>query len=245
VKLAERRQSVTHAGVSGSFLPGKRRPTSGLPWLDQVPQHWDEVKLTLVARLGSGHTPSRDRPDWWVDCSIPWITTGEVSQVRDDRIEYIHETRERISELGLANSAAELRPEGTVVLSRTASAGFSAIMGRAMATSQDFVTWTCDQRLRPRFLLLCLRVMRQDLLGRLAMGSTHKTIYMPDVQSLRVPLASIEDQDRIVDWVWDRLRRLDLARDMTARQIELLRVRRQALIDAAVAGKIPVEGAAR
>jgi hypothetical protein len=26
---------------------------------------WPRVKLTLVARLGSGHTPSRERPDWW------------------------------------------------------------------------------------------------------------------------------------------------------------------------------------
>ena len=62
-------------------------------------------------------------------------------------------------------------------------------MGSDMATSQDFVTWTCGPLLEPRFLLLCLRAMRRDLLERLAQGSTHKTIYMPDIESIRVPLA--------------------------------------------------------
>ena len=145
-----------------------------------------EVKLGYVARLGSGHTPSRDHPEWWLNCTIPWITTGEVAQMSSDRLEEITETREMISEIGLANSSATVRPKGTVVLCRTAaSAGYSAIMGSDMATSQDFATWTCGPRLRPRYLLLCLRAMRSDLLGRLAIGSTHRTIYMPDIESSR------------------------------------------------------------
>ena len=185
--LLETLMSVMTAGVSGRMTSPSTVPSS-LPWLVERGGQWREARLSLVARLGSGHTPSRNHPEWWEDCTIPWITTGEVAQIRSDRLEFITETREMISELGLANSAAELRPAGTVVLCRTASAGYSAIMGADMATSQDFATWTCGPLLRPRFLLLCLRVMRQDLLGRLAMGSTHKTIYMPDIESLRIPL---------------------------------------------------------
>ena len=193
-----RRMSVMHDGVTGRLI-GQALAVSRLPWLEAKPSHWGEVKLTLVARLGSGHTPGRDHPEWWEGCTIPWITTGEVAQMRSDRIEYIKETREMISEIGLANSAAEVHPDGTVVLCRTASVGYSAIMARDMATSQDFATWTCGPLIRPRFLLLCLRVMRQDLLGRLAMGSTHKTIYVPDIQSIRVPLPPVVEQDAIVE----------------------------------------------
>ena len=180
----------------------------------------------------------------WVDCPIPWITTGEVWQIRDDRIEYLVATRERISDLGVANSAAEVHPAGTVVLSRTASAGFSAIMATDMATSQDYVTWTCGPRLRPRYVLLCLRAMRPDLLGRLAMGSTHKTIYLPDIQSIHIPLPSIEEQDEIVDWTWTRLRRIDGAIDAITRQIDLLKERRRALITAAVTDQLEIPAVA-
>lgn len=205
---------------------------------------WPRVKLTLVAALGSGHTPSRSQPDWWENPTIPWITTGDVHQMRGDRIEFIEETKFSISELGLANSAAELHPAGTVVLSRTASVGFSAIMVQPMATSQDFATWTCGPRLRPRFLLLCLRAMRSELLGRLAMGSTHKTIYMPDIEAIRVPLPPIDEQDRTVGETWERLRPIDAAVAAIERQIGLLREHRQALITAAVTGELDVTKAA-
>ena len=132
--LEERRVSVMTDGVQGRFA-ATEACSAALPWLDERPVHWGEAKLTLVARLGSGHTPSRSHPELWEDTWIPWITTGEVAQMRSDRIECITETREMISELGVANSAAEIHPAGTVVLCRTASAGYSAIMGRDMATS--------------------------------------------------------------------------------------------------------------
>jgi type I restriction enzyme S subunit len=241
--LDERCVSVMRDGVRGAFT-SKALIQASVPWIDLKGDGWKEGRLAYFARLGTGHTPSRDHPEWWIDCTIPWITTGEVAQMRDDRIEEISDTREKISESGLANSAAMLHPKGTVVLSRTASAGFSAIMATAMATSQDFVTWRCGPLLRPRFLLLCLRVMRQDLLGRLAMGSTHKTIYFPDIQSLRIVVPPIQEQDEVVEAVWRQLAVLHRAADGLADQIELLVEHRQALITAAVTGELEIPGVA-
>ena len=240
--LDERRMSVITAGVSGQ-LTSEDVIASSLPWVATVGTRWRTVRLSLVAHLGTGHTPSRSHPEWWLDCSIPWITTGEVAQMRSDRIEFISDTREKISSLGIANSSAEIHPAGTVVLCRTASAGYSAIMKIDMATSQDFATWTCGPLLRPRFLLLCLRAMRQDLLGRLAMGSTHKTIYMPDIESLRIPLPDVAVQDGIIEYVSSLLGRTDHVVDQLHCQIELLVEHRQALITAAVTGDLPIPGA--
>ncbi|MFB7932873.1 restriction endonuclease subunit S [Streptomyces sp. NPDC056039] len=241
-RLAERRTAGVVAAVSGGEHTGRREST--LAWLESIPEWWQEVRVGLLARMGSGHTPSRSHPEWWVDCTIPWITTGEVKQVRNDRLEVLYETREKISELGLANSAAELHPKGTVFLCRTAaSAGYSGVMGSDMATSQDIVTWTCGPRLNPYYLLWCLRAMRPDLLGRLAMGSTHKTIYVPDLQMLRVPLPPLEEQREIVESIRQQNSRIDSLTDKVRRQIELLMERRQALITAAVTGQFDVSTA--
>lgn len=237
-KLVERRVAGVAAAVTGAHYLDQR--ASMLAWSSTLPVHWNEVRVGLVARMGSGHTPSRAHPEWWIDCTIPWITTGEVSQVRDDRREMITETREKISKLGLDNSSAELCSAGTVVLCRTASAGYSAVMGEDMATSQDFVTWTCGPRLDPYYLLWCLRAMRQDLLGRLAMGSTHKTIYVPDLQMLRIPFPALAEQRRIVEEIRDQNLKIDQLADAVKRQIELLAERRQALITAAVTGQLDV-----
>lgn len=239
--LVERRATGVAAAVAGSRHVDRREST--LAWLETVPTEWSEVRLGLLACMGSGHTPSRSHPEWWTDCTIPWITTGEVSQVRGDRVEEICETREKISELGLANSAAELHPKGTVVLCRTASAGYSGVMGLDMATSQDFVTWTCGPRLDPFYLLWCLRAMRPDLLGRLAMGSTHKTIYVPDLQMLRIPLPPLSQQKEIVSTIRCQNARVDALTDKLRRQQDLLAERRQALITAAVTGQFDVSSA--
>ena len=236
--LLERRAARVFAAATGSEI--SERMPSKLPWADTLPVAWQSVKLGHFAHMGSGHTPSRAHPEWWEECAIPWITTGEVSQVRDDRREVLTETRERISEVGMANSSAELHPKGTVVLCRTASAGYSAVMGEDMATSQDFVTWTCGPRLDPFYLLWCLRAMRSDLLGRLAMGSTHKTIYVPDLQALRIPLPPLAEQRQIVTDIHASNRTVDRAIDALDHQASLLAERRQALITAAVAGQIDV-----
>lgn len=235
--LGERRRSRILEAAEGLPIDHTRRESVSIPWLSSLPSHWSEVRLSLVALLGSGHTPSRSHPEWWEDCTIPWVTTGEVSQMRDDRIEFLRDTRERISTQGIANSSARIHPAGTVVLSRTAaSAGYSAIMGKAMATSQDIATWTCGPRLQPRFLLLCLRAMRSDLLYRLAMGSTHKTIYMPDIGSIRVPLPPLDEQDRLVEWAWNELHQVDRITTALIQQIKLLSDHRRALASEAVLG---------
>src|SRR5439155_8508766 len=109
------------------------------PWLSG--SRWPTVPIRYVARLGTGHTPSRQHPEYWEDCTIPWVTLADVGQLRDGTVDVITSTTENISPLGIANSSAVRHPAGTVILSRTASVGFSTILGVDMATSQDFATW--------------------------------------------------------------------------------------------------------
>lgn len=157
---------------------------------------WAQIRY--VARTGTGHTPSRGRPELWVEseCTVPWFTLADIWQLRDGARTTVTETAEHISERGLANSAAVRHPAGTVLLSRTASVGFSGVMGVDMAVSQDFMTWTPGPRLNASFLLLVLRSQREEY-KRLMYGSTHKTIYMPDLLALRTPLPPLETQRRV------------------------------------------------
>jgi type I restriction enzyme S subunit len=243
ILLSERRKETISFGIRGLLESGDVHDAKIL-WAPTVRAPWPGVMIKHFATLGTGHTPSRSRPELWESAHIPWITTGEIKQVRDDRQEVINETRECVSELGIANSAAELHPAGTVVLCRTASAGYSAIMGKDMATSQDFVTWTCSEHLLPRYLLMCLRAMRDDLLGRLAYGSTHKTIYWPDIESLKIPLPTVEEQTDILRQIDKRTVPLDSAHHRLTQQVQILREHRQALITAAVTGQMDIPSAA-
>ena len=211
-----------------------------LTWAPKVGVDRRVRRLSQLARLGTGHTPSRSNPEYWETVSIPWLTTADVHKFREDQTAVLRETELSISELGLANSAAVVHPAGTVALSRTASAGFAIIMGTEMATSQDFATWTCGPELRPGFLLGTLRVMRDYLLGFLAMGSTHKTIYFPDLEAVRIPVPPLDVQDGAVAEMME----IDADRADTKfaliKQISLLAEYKQSLITAAVTGGVDV-----
>lgn len=169
-------------------------------WIGRVPSHWDVSRTKHVARLESGHTPSRQHPEYWENCTLPWFTLADVWQIRDGGTTYVTETKERISELGLQNSSARLLPAGTVLLSRTASVGFAAIAGVPLATTQDFVNWICGPRLLPQYLLYVFRAMSGEF-RRLTMGSTHQTIYMPDVAQSMTPVPPVSEQQSIVDFL--------------------------------------------
>ncbi len=239
--LAEKRQATISHAVTRGLDPDVPMKNSGVAWLGEVPGHWRTGKIQAFARRESGHTPSRQHPEYWENCSIPWFSLADVWQIRDGNVKYVHETRELISELGLAKSSARLLPAGTVILSRTASVGYSAIMGRDMATTQDFVNWVCGPDLQPEFLLYVLRGMKTEF-DRLMMGSTHQTIYMPDIAKLAMALPPSGEQAEIIQFLDVEIAKLDTLKSEANRAITLLKERRSALIAAAVTGQIDVRG---
>jgi type I restriction enzyme S subunit len=239
--LQEKRQAVISHAVTKGLNPNAPMKDSGLEWLGEVPEHWTVMPLRLAARIESGHTPSRSREDYWIEeeCIFPWFTLGDVWQIRDEKTEYVYQTQEKVSQIGLNNSAARLLPVNTVILSRTASVGFSAILGVPMATTQDFVNWICGPSLTAEFLLYLFRGMKKEF-ERLKYGSTHNTIYMPDIFQFRVALPSRDEQAKIVSYLRESIHKLDASVDDLLKSQELLRERRSALISAAVTGQIDV-----
>lgn len=175
------------------------------------PRGWRWEKLSDVADLESGHTPSRTRPDWWGG-DISWVSLTEIRAL-DGR--WVDETQIKINAAGIENSSARVLPRGTVCFSRTASVGFVTIMGRPMATSQDFANWVCGDDLDPEFLMYALIRARKELRA-MATGATHKTIYMPALQSFHICLPDRPAQVRIVAQLKSRLAAVEQA-DRAAR----------------------------
>lgn len=182
-------RSATDAQIDGdcalSVGPSNKPPPNGWQW----------QLLTKLARLETGHTPSRKHPEYW-DGDIPWIgirdATGNHGRV-------IYDTEQHVTQAGLDNSSARLLPENTVCLSRTASVGYVVVMGRPMATSQDFVNWVCNpDALDWRYLKYVL-LAEKGSYGRFAHGTTHQTIYFPEVKAFHVCAPDIAGQKVISD----------------------------------------------
>jgi len=241
--LEERRVSEIAHAVAGLRSPHKGVKESGLNWVPSIAAHIPVANIRRFAAMRTGHTPSRSNAEYWVDCTIPWFTLADVWQLRSGTVFTASvETSSRISELGLANSAAELLPADTVMLSRTASVGFSGIMPTSMATSQDFWNWICGPRLLPKYLLWTFRAMKPEF-DAIKAGSTHQTIYQPIAAALKMPVPSVGEQREIVDYLDFEVAKIDALIAKTHEHIALAKERRSALITAAVTGQFDVRNA--
>lgn len=207
-ELIEAISVAKHATMRDLLTQGARRsdpPTKSMParWVlgriaegvTHIPDDWELVTLTKVAKLESGHTPSREMPEYW-NGEIPWLSLADTEAL--DAIE-VDQTAECISDMGIANSSARVLPNDTVVFSRTATVGKASRMKRPMATSQDFANWICGPTLLPAYLVQVFRHMEREW-DRLQEGSTHQTIYMPVFKKLQILLPPVSEQQKIAEF---------------------------------------------
>ena len=105
-----------------------------------IPIDWDVKRISDLATVSSGGTPSRENATFW-NGDIPWITTSKID------FNTIFEADEFISETGLKNSAAKLFPTGTLLVAlygqgktrgKVAMLGFEATTNQACAAISLF-----------------------------------------------------------------------------------------------------------
>ena len=203
-----------------------------------APPGWDWTPLLRVARQETGHTPSRRVPAYWNGGDVPWVGIRDAGAHHGTTI---YDTMQKCTELGLANSSARLLPAGTVCLSRTASVGYVTVLGKSMATSQDFATWTCTPALLPEYLKFALLAEGDDI-RRFGEGSTHTTIYFPEIRALHICLPPVEEQAEIVRILTSNAGGQTIASAEAASTLALLNRLEQSILSRAFSGELVPQG---
>lgn len=157
-----------------------------------LPLGWTLTHLDAVAKRGSGHTPNKKVAEYWGG-SIKWVSLQDTKRL--DKV-YISETTEKVTESGIFNSSAVLHPAGTVVLTRDATVGRSAVTTSEMAVSQHFMAYVCGPKLNTLYLYYWLQRMK-PIFERIGAGSTIKTIGLPFFKGLRIALPPLDEQIEI------------------------------------------------
>ncbi|QVI85620.1 restriction endonuclease subunit S [Pseudomonas viridiflava] len=156
---------------------------------------WKLQTLDGLAKRGSGHTPNKKVSNYY-NGGIKWVSLADSSKL-DKR--YIHNTKIEISKEGIKNSSAVLHAAGSVILSRDAGVGKSAVLHSEMAVSQHFIVWTCDEcKLSNWFLYYVLQILKPTF-ESIAVGNTIKTIGLPYFKKLCIFIPSIKEQQKIAN----------------------------------------------
>jgi type I restriction enzyme S subunit len=160
-------------------------------------REWNEILLDDFAQRGSGHTPSKSFPEYY-NGDINWISLTDSKRLDNG---FIEETNSKITQKGIDNSSAVLHPAGTVLLSRDAGVGKSAVMKHSMAVSQHFIVWrTQDDKSSNWFLYNWLQIMKPHF-ERMAVGNTIKTIGLPYFKKLKIVTPQYTEQQKIASFL--------------------------------------------
>jgi type I restriction enzyme S subunit len=101
--------------------------------LGPIPHGWEVCPLSDKIQLLSGGTPKTSEPTYW-DGDIPWYSVRDAPSETD--VWVIH-TDKHVTKLGIANSAAQIFPEKTTIISARGTVGKLALTAVPMAMNQS------------------------------------------------------------------------------------------------------------
>ena len=129
--------------------------------------NWKKVRLGDIVDIFSGGTPKTSTPEYW-NGDILWCTPTDITANED---KYISDTEQKISALGLQNSATRLLPENTLLLCSRATIGAVKIATKPICTNQGFKNLVCKDVMDTDFLYYYIPKLKPQMIF-LASGST-------------------------------------------------------------------------
>ena len=194
-----------------------------------IPVGAETRRLRFLFGTKSGATPSSGVEEYW-DGDIAWVTPEDLGKLPD---RYVRETRRRITEEGYKNCGAVLVPPGSIVLSKRAPIGQTAILAVPATCNQGCFLLTKETDVDERFYYYVLIHFRPALeaLGR---GSTFMELSTDDLRSVRLPFPNVEQQRLIANYLDRQTVRIDGMIAEKECMLTLLEEKRTTLISSVV-----------
>ena len=155
---------------------------------------WEQRKLSEVAEIVGGGTPSTNIPEYW-DGDIDWYAPAEIN----DQI-YVDGSERKITKLGLEKSSAKILPaDKTVLFTSRAGIGKTAILRRSGATNQGFQSMVLNDETNPYFVFSISKFIKEEA-ERVASGSTFAEVSGKMLGNLAFMFPTKKEQDKIGEY---------------------------------------------
>lgn len=208
---------------------------SGIPWLGEVPAHWEVKRLRFVVqKIGSGKTPKGGAESYATE-GVVFIRSQNVYDdgLRLDDVVYIDdETDEDMA-------GTRVKPNDVLLNITGASIGRCAPvpddLGPANVNQHVAIIRPEREKVDQRFLhaFLCSQATKAAILAD-EVGSSREALNFEQIAGLPIPLPPLPEQRAIAAFLDERTARIDALVARKRRLVQLLKEKRQALITRAV-----------
>ena len=192
------------------------------------------VTLEECAKIGSGGTPSRQKPEYYGG-DIPWVKTTEVQN------SYIQSTSEKITDLGLKNSSAKIYPKNSVILAMYGEGktrGKCAILNINASTNQACAVITCNnKKLLFKFCFYWFQ-SQYDQMRLKSSGGNQPNLNLGIIKKTKIPLPSLEEQEQIVSLVEQGFSLIQNTTQIVNSTLQKLQTMKMSILKQAFEGKL-------
>ena len=244
--LNEQKRAIIHRAVTRGLDPSVPLKPSGVPWLGDVPAHWEVMRIGGLIDLLTGFPfPSEgfDKSGNGVrllrgvnvtPSGLRWNDTVYWVRQRDDGLDEFAVKPEDVI-LGMDRPAIASGIRASIVQQEDAPALLLQRVARLRPMS----------RLDARLLLYLLRGrMFGEYMAPIFTGVSVPHLSPGQIRRFKIALPPVEEQRRIISHIADRTFPLESALSRLEREIELLREYRTRLVVDVVTGKLDVREAA-
>jgi type I restriction enzyme, S subunit len=188
-QLIAKKQGLKQAAIQ-QLLTGQTR-------LPGFSGDWEVRSLGDIALMGSGGTPSSSVESYY-NGEFPWVSISDMTKGG----KVITQTDRNLSSEGLANSAAQIFPEGTILYAMYASLGECSIAGMSVCTSQAILGIRPKQELNSEYLYYYLAFLKSKVKSMGQQG-TQSNLSKGMVQAFEILLPRISEQVHIANILSD------------------------------------------
>jgi type I restriction enzyme S subunit len=231
--LAEKRRTLITRAVTRGLDPKMKRRDSGVPWLGEIPSHWETERARWLFLERDARSEAGDEELLTVS-----HLTGVTPRAEKNVNMFQAET----------NEGYKLCEPGDLVINTLwawmGAMGIAPVRGIA---SPAYNVYEPGPRLTPAYIdaLVRLPVFAQEV-TRYSKGvwSSRLRLYPEGFFEVHLPVPPLAEQHAIVEHIASETAKLDAVRAATERTVALLTERRAALIAAAVTGQLDAGAAA-
>lgn len=233
--LKEQKQSIIHQAVTKGIDKNAKMKDSEIPWIWEIPEDWEILKLKYTGKIINWSTPSSSEKDYW-DWDIDWITPTDLGNSDDPNL---YQSGRKITKLWLENCGTTIVPKNSIILSCRAPIWSLGITTKDMCTNQGCKAFIVNSRVIYQYVYFHF-IAYNEYLQSLWKWTTFQELSTTEFENSYFILPSIITQESIVEYIKKEAFQIDSAIYKIEQEITLIEEYRTSLIYQAVTGKLSI-----
>ncbi|OXA75358.1 hypothetical protein B0A56_11220 [Flavobacterium columnare NBRC 100251 = ATCC 23463] len=190
-----------------------------------------KIAVKYLFNIFSGSTPESGQAFFW-DGEYNWFTPDDLGKIGNDI--YIYESKRKVTEDGIENANLRFAKSNSIVITKRAPIGNLAIVTDTASCNQGcFLLEQKSEKVNIKFYYYFFSIQK-DKLNALGRGSTFLELNADEIKGYEVPIPSIEQQNKIVNYLDREIAKIDALIEKKTKLIALLEEKKKAVINQAV-----------